>query len=1150
MSENTNYIISYYGDFERLKSGLKGVEAVNKAIAKQMGTEFANVTEIIKRQLDSIQTKDIKIGSGKEAKLIPGTLTQISTFAKTAQGDIVRLTETWRQLKGETKATLLPGMNISALNEPFDKLKGAVTTAIAPVARLSTEFNNVQQVNTKLAAQFGKSFGSIAEVVEKNTDRVRQAFVTIDGKKFAVPIQQLGAVVKKTDGTFAQLTKTITTLPDGTTKASYAMRTLAGDIKKTAGVIQQDLSGIDFTKNLEGVKAEGLKNATAQLGAGFKVLGQNVKGVNFKTFQEGAEKVSRPVITLATTVKDAQGKIGTFTQQMAASKNGLTLVGSSFKESATAASTFGDNLTRLASRAALTIPTWFLLRNAIQLPVRFLKTGVAGIVSFDTALQKAKKNLRATSTDLEGDFNKLKKEATSLALETGVSTDKIINAFQKFATVGFNFEDSLRGAGDSVRLSTVLFGDAEETANSFSRALRVLVDTSEGAVPVQEQIGDALALTSRLWEDNQFDINEVNQSLEKFAATAKTSNLSIKETLTLLATLGTGALAGSRAGTLLRSSISKLITNLDKLAPSLGIKVNPALDSTYNVLMRVLGAIKELEKTGGKVPVAATEAITEIFGGERGSAPIRTLSTVFDLLEANNKLSADYGAFRKEADALNQEITRQVDIMKNLGVESAKAFVIGITGAEGFKEALQTINGILVKTQKFAGSLGKALNISISPEGFTKTAEDLEDKLFEKIVGVFRSPKFKTLDTSDLLKGLKNNLNEVQLKQLIVDIKEGKVNVPENMKDKVQSILEKNLKSFTVKTDTTIESDTVDLSLNFAEQQDIAKLVLQTQLDILKAQGASESVILKTTGLLSKQLGIEEKAEDILKRKISLEQAISEEKRLQGKITSDDMKLYDIAKEKGVKTAKAIGDVLSGKTDFSSFIRRGGEAVEVFKKDFADLFKQKQAEQFFQGRTVVDEPGLRGGSRIAIESEAIRKTDDTFFDSAVNKLKTRLEAEFLKLKSPESQDVKEMRVGAIYFPSGSLDGANVSSDESIRSEQNQRALQEAIAEFRKTQPVTVPFQPTAVQMATESASAIQAREAQNRYALDNALKEIERQKTLNTQTVQPQPTNVTFNITGDNPEDIANKTLQKWQSEVLNKQSNVGKTFIRALEDY
>ena len=84
------------------------------------------------------------------------------------------------------------------------------------------------------------------------------------------------------------------------------------------------------------------------------------------------------------------------------------------------------------------------------------------------------------------------------------------------------------------------------------------------------------------------------------------------------------------------------------------------------------------------------------------------------------------------------------------------------------------------------------------------------------------------------------------------------------------------------------------------------------------------------------------------------------------------MKLFRIAKEDGADVARKIGDVLSGKTDLSLFLKQGGKEAELFKKNFGNILEQQQAKAFFKGDVVPDIKGMQGGRQIDIQEQAIR----------------------------------------------------------------------------------------------------------------------------------------------------------------------------------
>ena len=208
-------------------------------------------------------------------------------------------------------------------------------------------------------------------------------------------------------------------------------------------------------------------------------------------------------------------------------------------------------------------------------------------------------------------------------------------------------------------------------------------------------------------------------------------------------------------------------------------------------------------------------------------------------------------------------------------------------------------------------------------------------------------------------------------------------------------------------------------TISESNRQKVAEKTLEIELNKLRLQGALESEILKATNLLSQQFRLDKEGIELLDRKLKIEQAINEEKRLQSKLGSDSIKLYKIAQEQGVDVAKKIGDVLSGEMDFSAFIKQGGKAAEIFADQWADLFEAKQAEQFFKGEqistlskkgatgfdfnlfskeTAKDLSKLRGGSRIAIQEESIRGID---LSDASSKLQAAI-SEFQQIESSSS----------------------------------------------------------------------------------------------------------------------------------------------------
>jgi len=184
---------------------------------------------------------------------------------------------------------------------------------------------------------------------------------------------------------------------------------------------------------------------------------------------------------------------------------------------------------------------------------------------------------------------------------------------------------------------------------------------------------------------------------------------------------------------------------------------------------------------------------------------------------------------------------------------------------------------------------------------------------------------------------------------------------------------------------------------------DLNKKILDMQSEELKTRGALTSEVLKQYDASAKLLRLEETTYEKLVRQLDIQKAINEEKKPKARLGTDTMKLYDIAIKGGANLdiAKYIGEYLQGTRDIISLFDEGTAVANVFKKNWADLFKQKQAEAFFMNDVrVLDTIGGRPrgatsfwgtdtGLQIPIEEEFIREgtrlkdVGGIFFDASM-----------------------------------------------------------------------------------------------------------------------------------------------------------------------
>ena len=506
-----------------------------------------------------------------------------------------------------------------------DSTSQKVIAFISDISDVEQKIQRIESLNKQLAQQMGQDFGKMATVVSREMTKVSDVKM-IDTGEIKTKLEQVETVVETTSGKFVKLTETVTGLDKVNKKVASTISDVTSKYSEQYK-IQSQLQGksSDLSTNFDRLSDINRKfsgqlketgNASFLISKNFTKLSDNTKQVGYLT-------------------ATSTGKILQFTETIKQMPNGVQKVSRSVKDVTEAyhkqdqvlkplqenTVSLGDNIGRLVKRAALTIPIWFAMRQGVSAVISTFRDGVKSILEFDEALQKIKRNLSGTTDEINKNIGSLASEITKLSIETGKSTAEIADAIKKFATIGFDVEESLAGGIGATKLAVLLFGDAGDTANAFARALKVLIDRSKGAKSATEQMNEAFALTAELEKYNQFEINEVTAGLENFATTAKIANLSMQQTLVLLATLGTAAVGGARGGTLLRTSFQKLVENLDEVSSQLGIHLNPQVDTTYTALLKVVDAISKLDEQN-LIAVESTGALAEIFGGVRGSLPI------------------------------------------------------------------------------------------------------------------------------------------------------------------------------------------------------------------------------------------------------------------------------------------------------------------------------------------------------------------------------------------------------------------------------------------------------------------------------------------------------------------------------------------------
>ena len=378
--------------------------------------------------------------------------------------------------------------------------------------------------------------------------------------------------------------------------------------------------------------------------------------------------------------------------------------------------TMGQNMARLAKRAALTIPVWLLLRGALTGIISSIREGMQYWMELDAQIEKAKGTMTGYVGNIEDAVGKVKAALIELSNLTGTSMEEGAKAFYRFSTVGIPYEEAIAGMEAATKGAMVMFGDADKQASILARVINQLGDNFDASVSNTERYNLAMAQQVKLWKSNAFEADGMAESLMKFLPTADQMNIKVEETIALLATLNSASMVAGRGGRLLKTGLNKFVLNISEVASSLGLFIDKS-ESVFETFMRVLKKIKELNDAAGKgVPLEARAAMSDLFGGARGGEVISALIGLYDKLQVNLESlmgAHDNGAstmreFAEDVDRVSKSLYIQGQKIKELKARIPMLFLQGVLGGEEFADTLAKLVVLLQDISDNAYKAGKA----------------------------------------------------------------------------------------------------------------------------------------------------------------------------------------------------------------------------------------------------------------------------------------------------------------------------------------------------------------------------------------------------------------------------------------------------------
>ena len=640
----------------------------------------------------------------------------------------------------------------------------------------------------------------------------------------------------------------------------------------------------------------------------------------------------------------------------------------------------GTALAGLTSRALLTIPVWMALREVFMGGIRATEDSIKSIIDMDTALKHLEMQLVGTKNAAQI-LSQVKVNSQALAIQTGEAPATLIDVFNQLVTVGFSVQDAFKGMDTAAKGALVTNEDSKDITNTLVNVYKELGSSITAVHSPAEKLNYILDTMTVLMQKNHIGIKDFEAGLKTFAGQAAVSNLTIDQTLSLLAAEANVSQTGQFAGRGL-SGIFRQITNQRAGVEEL-LGKSTSGQSDWETFQQVLTKIQSIKPTD----TAGVEAITKIFSLRGGGQALRALAEDAGHLTDNLKLLYSLSPDERQAVFTGRltvalaMIQHQADITKQTVELLGRTFIESAAGTDDFATALTHINKALLDMKPAAEGAGSVIHGLVSI---------IQASGISGLLSGFNSGNINNLNTgnpaapgqSDSKNPLKNFFRSVSPSNIFTAL--GLWN--ESFTDKanlangedvetganIRLMIEKQRKAAGLaplagyaKT-TQIDQNTPDLVQ--ASKGNTDEKLKQVQMEEqLKSLGYDKIQTLQyELELLKQQHNYGDGTKQQLEDQLTLAKQINNEKKSRNEFDSDDTKLFEIARKYGHDVAKDIGGVIQ---DSSKYNTLTDQEKGIFAKQFSSYDTSRQARNYF-GRNQYGQVGE--GSDIPINNIALR----------------------------------------------------------------------------------------------------------------------------------------------------------------------------------
>jgi TP901 family phage tail tape measure protein len=827
----------------------------------------------------------------------------------------------------------------------------------------------VEAINATMAKNIQAEYGQATRIIGNLPTTVKTIPIKVDGQEAIKTITTTGQVLDTTSGKFLELSKVTTRIGNDFKTTSVSAKNVTDQFK--LGNLEAEKGGKVFSNFMNTVKQLGGRALLtipiwiALRGAIMGVFSGIQGGIqNLISFDLALQKIRNNMQGTPAEVDSAFKKIRTsITEASKATGISTEELANAVKQFATLGFSANESLQGALGASKLSIALFGDAGETAGAFARALNIMIDRSVGAKSAIDQMNEAFALTSQLEETNNFEIKNVTEALDKFAGTAAGVGLTMNQTLAILAALGTAGRRGSEGATLLSTS-FNQLLTNIPKISKSLGLVVGAGESTFSIFTRILDKVTELNNTPGGKSSSIQAIADIFGGARGIKIVQSLvAVKGILDAnIATLPSFTALSQKADRTMNSESGQakiLGNNLKEMAKSFITAIAGSEDFTA-AIVKLNNVVKGISE--GLKPLGTTiKVIFDNLGFIAGAAFLLNFRKIITIQAIAGTLLASQAAVEGAGLFLSYAFSRGfLTGFKFIGKYAIASIVAGFVGigAAGVGGVLAAVvAAIFSPITIIAGIVGK-LTADALTENFIRGVEAKNAQaqaVFGKVIDGLRGQ----LSIADLT---------VLIEKLTLEQKPGDQAMIRQI-GALRSRLQKQVDQSKIIIEPKIE---IQPLISFEEQQSISKLLLANKIEELKLQGATNVQLAQAKILGTDQLKIKEDTITLLGNQLDLEKAIQEEKRLQNKLGSDSIKLFEISQTEGVAAAKAIGDVLSGETGFSDFARRGGKNLEIFKKEFADLFKQQQALQFFTGERVSGEPTLRGGSNIAIQEEALR----------------------------------------------------------------------------------------------------------------------------------------------------------------------------------